>query len=211
MKRLFFISALFVGMLFSFSSCCSTDEDTPTPTPSPTPTPTPPEAGTYLKQLLADNTAILQQYPNFEGSFREAQYELNGIVAQMSAEDLKAVSVNYVYAYTDMVEHSEPLLQVTRNFKNGFGLVYHLSKATSPYEGSAPINPADAKISLEEALKLVKEANVVPPQTKFVTLRQYVYKDLPSIYYIFGGKQDRTVDIYVDAVTGEVLSFTNDK
>ena len=211
MKRLFFISALFVGMLFSFSSCCSTDEDTPTPTPSPTPTPTPPEAGTYLKQLLADNTAILQQYPNFEGSFREAQYELNGIVAQMSAEDLKAVSVNYVYAYADMVEHSEPLLQVTRNFQNGFGLVYHLSKATSPYEGSAPINPAKAQISLEEALKLVKEANVVPPQTKFVTLRQYVYKDLPSIYYIFGGKQDRTVDIYVDAVTGEVLSFTNDK
>ena len=209
MKNLFFISTLFVGMLFSFSSCCSTDDDNNNP-PSPSPTPAPPEAGTYLKQLLADNAAILEQYPAFVGSFREAQYELNGIVAQTSLEDLKAVSVNYVYAYTDMVEHSEPLLQVTRNFKNGFGLVYHDSKATSPYEGSAPINPANAKISLEEALKLVKESNVIPPQTKFVTFRQYVYKDLPNIYYIFGGKQDREVDIYVDAITGEVLSFTND-
>ena len=204
-------------MLFSFSSCCSTDEDTPTPTPTPsptpttTPTPTPPEAGTYLKQLLVDNAAILRDYPEFEGTFREAQYELNGIVAQTSAEDLKAVSVNYVYAYTNMAEHSEPLLQVTRNFQNGFGFVPHYSKAASPYEGSAPIDPAKVQISLEEALKLVKESNVIPPQTKYVTLRQYVYKDLPDIYYIFGGKQDREIDIYVDAITGEVLSFTNDK
>ena len=196
MKKILFLSAAFIGMLFVTS--CSKDDD-----------PAPPSSESYLDVLLTDHATILQNYPAFEGSFREAQYELNGLVSETSAEDLKPVSVNYVYAYTDLVEHSEPLLQVTRNFKNGLGLVYHYGKATSPYEGSAPINPADAKIGLEEALKLVKKANVVPPQTRFVTFRQYVYKDLPNIYYIFGGKQDRTVDIYVDAITGEVLSFTN--
>lgn len=198
MKKILFISAAFVGMLFVTS--CSTGDN-------PTPAPTQP---TYLEVLFADNAAILKNYPAFEGYFREAQYELNGIVAETLAEDLKPVSVNYVYAYTDIVEHNEPLLQVTRDFKNGLGLVYHYSHAASPYEGSAPINPEDAKISLEEALQLVKKANVIPPQTRFVTFRQYVYKDLPNIYYIFGGKQDRETDIYVDAITGEVLSFTND-
>ena len=198
MKKFLFISAAFVGMLFVTS--CSTGDN-------PTPAPTQP---TYLEVLFADNAAILKNYPAFEGFFREAQYELNGIVAETLAEDLKPVSVNYVYAYTDMVEHNEPLLQVFRDFTTGADLDYHYSHAASPYEGSAPINPEDAKISLEEALQLVKKANVIPPQTKFVTFRQYVYKDLPNIYYIFGGKQDRETDIYVDAITGEVLSFTND-
>ena len=197
MKKLFLIPVAFVGMLL-LASCAKSDDPAPTPTPS------------YLDVLFADHAAILKNYPAFEGSFREAQYELNGIVAETLAEDLKPVSVNYVYAYTDMVEHNEPLLQVTRDFKNGLGLVYHYSHATSPYEGSAPIDPTKAKISLEEALQLVKKANVVPPETRFVTFRQYVYKDLPNIYYIFGGKQDREIDIYVDAITGEVLSFTND-
>lgn len=197
MKKLFLIPVAFVGMLL-LASCAKSDDPAPTPTPS------------YLDVLFADHAAILKNYPAFEGFFREAQYELNGLVSETPAEDLKPVSVNYVYAYTDMVAHTEPLLQVTRDFKNGLGLVYHYSHATSPYEGSAPIDPTKAKISLEEALQLVKKANVVPPETRFVTFRQYVYKDLPNIYYIFGGKQDREIDIYVDAITGEVLSFTND-
>lgn len=197
MKKLFLIPVAFVGMLL-LASCAKSDDPAPTPTPS------------YLDVLLADHATILQNYPEFANAFREAQYELNGLVSETPAEDLKPVSVNYVYAYTDMVEHNEPLLQVFRDFTTGADLVYHYSHATSPYEGSAPIDPTKAKISLEEALQLVKKANVVPPETRFVTFRQYVYKDLPNIYYIFGGKQDREIDIYVDAITGEVLSFTND-
>ena len=197
MKKLFLIPVAFVGMLL-LASCAKSDDPAPTPTPS------------YLDVLFADNATILQNYPDFEGFFREAQYELNGLVSETPAEDLKPVSVNYVYAYTDMVAHTEPLLQVKRDFTTGADLDYHYSHATSPYEGSAPIDPTKAKISLEEALQLVKKANVVPPETRFVTFRQYVYKDLPNIYYIFGGKQDREIDIYVDAITGEVLSFTND-
>ena len=86
MKKILFISAAFVGMLF-VTSCSNSD--------NPTPAPTQP---TYLEVLFADNAAILKNYPAFEGYFREAQYELNGIVAETLAEDLKPVSVNYVYA-----------------------------------------------------------------------------------------------------------------
>lgn len=197
MKKFLFIPVAFVGMLL-LASCAKSDDPAPTPTPS------------YLDVLLADHAAILQNYPEFANAFREAQYELNGLVSETPAEDLKPVSVNYVYAFIDTQEYTAPLLQVFRDFTTGADLVYHYEHAASPYEGSAPIDPTKAKISLEEALQLVKKANVVPPETRFVTFRQYVYKDLPNIYYIFGGKQDREIDIYVDAITGEVLSFTND-
>jgi len=53
MKKLFFITAAFVGMLF-LASCGNCDDPTPPPTPS------------YLEVLKADVNTVLAAYPEFK-------------------------------------------------------------------------------------------------------------------------------------------------
>ena len=50
-------------------------------------------------------------------------------------------------------------------------------------------------------------------QTRFVTLRHYVYAEMEEgrPYYIWGGKKSREFTIYVDAITGEVTARPNSK
>ena len=206
MKKLLFITAAFVGMLF-VASCGNTDDPTP-PTPEP---------DLYLKILKQDVNTCLEKYPAYKkesqfdypyGYFVEAKYTLNGKVSDLPASELKAIKVEYGFAYTTGSQATEivHILNATRIFENG-------PEADMTYqEVEREGYPADLDIiedldliSLEYALEQVKKANVTQPETRIVRLRRPVLPDseFKTIYRFDVEKGANTV-VYVDAKTGAV-------
>ena len=207
MKKLLFITAAFVGMLFVTS--CGTADDPVPPTPDP---------GTkYLEILKEDVNTCLKEYPAYKkesqfdypyGYFVEAKYTLNGKVSDLPASELKAIKVEYGFAYTTGSQATEivHILNATRIFENG-------PEADMTYqEVEREGYPADLDIiedldliSLEYALKQVKKANVTQPQTKIVRLRRPVLPDSDfKTMYRFDVEKGATTVVYVDAKTGAV-------
>lgn len=206
MKKLLFITAAFVGMLF-IASCGNTDDPTP-PTPEP---------DLYLKILKQDVNTCLEKYPAYKkesqfdypyGYFVEAKYTLNGKVSDLPASELKAVKVEYGFAYTTGSQETEivHILNATRIFENG-------PEADMTYqEVEREGYPADLDIiedldliSLEFAISQLKKSNVTQPQTKIVRLRRPVLPDSDfKTMYRFDVEKGSTTVVYVDAKTGAV-------
>lgn len=206
MKKLLFITAAFVGMLF-VASCGNTDDPTP-PTPEP---------DLYLKILKQDVNTCLEKYPAYKkesqfdypyGYFVEAKYTLNGKVSDLPASELKAVKVEYGFAYTTGSQETEivHILNATRIFENG-------PEADMTYqEVEREGYPADLDIiedldliSLEFAISQLKKSNVTQPQTKIVRLRRPVLPDSDfKTMYRFDVEKGSTTVVYVDAKTGAV-------
>ena len=207
MKKLLSITTAFVGMLFVTS--CGTADDPVPPTPDP---------GTkYLEILKEDVNTCLEKYPAYKkesqfdypyGYFVEAKYTLNGKVSDLPASELKAIKVEYGFAYTTGSQATEivHILNATRIFENG-------PEADMTYqEVEREGYPADLDIiedldliSLEYALEQVKKANVTQPQTKIVRLRRPVLPDSDfKTMYRFDVEKGATTVVYVDAKTGAV-------
>jgi hypothetical protein len=208
MKKLFFITAAFVGMLF-VASCGNTD-DPVTPTPDP--------GTTYLQILKADVDTCLAKYPKYKkesqfdypyGYFLEAKYTLNGNVSDLPASELKAVKVEYGFAYTTGAEAEERMhiLNATRVFENGpkADMTYEEVEVSGYPQDLGIIKDLDKIITLEHAISQLKKSNVVQPETKIVRLRRPVLPDseFKTIYRFDVEKGAKTV-VYVDAVTGAV-------
>ena len=206
MKKLLFITAAFVGMLFVTS--CSNNDDPVPPTPEP---------DLYLKILKQDVNTCLEKYPAYKkesqfdypyGYFVEAKYTLNGKVSDLPASELKAIKVEYGFAYTTGSQATEivHILNATRIFENG-------PEADMTYqEVEREGYPADLDIiedldliSLEFAISQLKKSNVTQPQTKIVRLRRPVLPDSDfKTMYRFDVEKGATTVVYVDAKTGAV-------
>ena len=206
MKKLLFITAAFVGMLFVTS--CSNNDDPVPPTPEP---------DLYLKILKQDVNTCLEKYPAYKkesqfdypyGYFVEAKYTLNGKVSDLPASELKAIKVEYGFAYTTGSQATEivHILNATRIFENG-------PEADMTYqEVEREGYPADLDIiedldliSLEFAISQLKKSNVTQPQTKIVRLRRPVLPDSDfKTMYRFDVEKGANTVVYVDAKTGAV-------
>lgn len=207
MKKLFFITAAFVGMLFATS--CSNSDD---------PTPPKPKNPTYLQILMVDVDTCLAKYPAYKkqgesdhpyGYFVEARYTLNGNVADLPVDELKAVEVDYGFAYITGAEETElvHILNATRLFSKGpdAEMIYQEVEAPGYPQDLGIIEDLDKIISLEDAIKRVKRSNVIQPKTKIVRLRRPTLPDSGfRTIYRFDVEEGEHTEVYVDAQTGEV-------
>ena len=207
MKKLLFITAAFVGMLFVTS--CSNNDDPVPPTP---------DSDLYLKILKEDVNTCLEKYPAYKkesqfdypyGYFVEAKYTLNGKVSDLPASELKAIKVEYGFAYTTGSQATERvhILNATRMFEDGpeADMTYQEVEHQGYPADLAIIKDLDKIISLGHALNQVKKANVTQPETRIVRLRRPVLPDseFKTIYRFDVEKGANTV-VYVDAKTGAV-------
>lgn len=190
MKKILFISAAFVGMLFVTS--CSNSDDPVTPTPV---------TKTYYEQMLEDYATVVANYPGMVGYMFEAQYELNSKVTEKELKDLKVKEV--IYVFND--QQTKDVVYAKRNFENGLGLIYSFDHGQ--WQGDLPIDMTQKYISLEEALENLFKSDMIKPATRWVTFRSPAQGELFQYrpYYVFGGGSDVPVTVCVDAVTGEVF------
>lgn len=190
MKKILFISAAFVGMLFVTS--CSNSDDPVTPTPV---------TKTYYEQMLEDYATVVANYPGMVGYMFEAQYELNSKVTEKELKDLKVKEV--IYVFND--QQTKDVVYAKRNFENGLGLIYSFDHGQ--WQGDLPIDMTQKYISLEEALENLFKSDMIKPATRWVTFRSPAQGELFQYrpYYVFGGGSDVPVTVCVDAVTGDVF------
>ena len=211
MKKLLFITAAFVGMLF-VTSCGTADDPVPPTPPSPYP------GITYLEVMTADVNTALAAYPDFKkqsdkdypfGYLREANYVLNGNVSDFLVEKLKAVEVSYGFAYTKVdTENTMVILEAYRDFRQALDREMTYQEIESPgYPQDLDIiENLDQIMTLEEALKIAKNSGVQLPKTNIVRLRKPALPDVKdqTVYRFDVGIGDKEV-IYVNAVTGEII------
>lgn len=201
---------------FSFTSCCDTDEDNNGGGSGPTP-PSPAPGMTYLQVLKQDVNNILTAYPEFKkesqndypyGYLRQVYYRLNGKVSDTPVADLKAIVAQYGFDYTSITPTGEEqhILVATRNFTKGLeaDMTYETAVAPGYPQDVDIIENLDKIISLEHALKKLKESNVTLPPTEDVYLIKPAVPYAGSdIIYLFNKIVNNTI-VYVDAQTGEV-------
>lgn len=204
MKKLLALASVFM-VLFCVS--CSKDDD---PTP---PTPTPDK--TYLQVMKEDVSTILNKYPAYKkesqnnypyGYLREAYYKLNGKVSDTPASELKAVSVLYGFDYTTLNPERQHVLLATRIFSKGLDaeMTYQENVAPGYPLDLDIIDNLDKIISLEHALKNVKESNVtLPPTNEVYLIKPAVPYAGADIIYLFNVVVNNSV-VFVDAQTGDV-------
>ena len=197
---------------FVFTSCSSDDDNSDGPTP-----PSPAPSVTYLQVLKQDVNTILTAYPEFKkeskndypfGYLRQVYYKLNGDVSTTPIADLKAIAVQYGFDYTSITQKGEEqhILIATRDFTKELEAEMTYQTAVAPgYPLDVDIiENLDKIISLEHAIKRVKESNVAVPPTKDVYLIKPAvpYAD-GDIIYLFNGIVNNTI-VFVDAESGEV-------
>ena len=201
---------------FSFISCGDDDDDKGGGGSGPLP-PSPAPSVTYLQVLKEDVNNILTAYPEFKkeskndypfGYLRQVYYRLNGDVSTTQIADLKANYVQYGFDYTSITQKGEEqhILVATRDFTKGLEAAMTYQTAVAPgYPLDVDIiENLDKIISLEHAIKRVKESNVAVPPTKDVYLIKPAvpYAD-GDIIYMFNGIVNNTI-VFVDAESGEV-------
>ena len=187
MKKLLFLSAAFVGMLF-VTSCSNSDDPAPV-------------TKTYYQQMLDDYATVVASYPGMNGYMFEAQYELTTKVTEKDWKDLKVKEV--IYVFND--QKTKDVVYAKRNFEYGLGLIYSFDKGQ--WQGDLPIDMTQKYIGLEEALEQLFKADIIKPATRFVTFRSPAQGELfdKHPYYVFGGGSDVPVTVCVDAITGDVF------
>ena len=159
----------------------------------------------YLDYLLEDYQTIIKQYPDAEGYFVEAQYELNGNVSDLAVSKIKATKVKYVYylGWNDTIKQST-IIYHERDFENGTEPVITRKQEDSPWFGDKFVSNFDGFVSLEKAIKNLKDAGH-KAETKYITLRYPMTTfDYGHALYVFGGDPRRTEHFFVDAVSGEI-------
>ena len=182
MKRTFLL--LLAGCLLMAPSCKKDDSDKDTK-----------DSLYYLKE---DYMKVVKEYPEADGFFIEAEYELSGKVSETDLKDLKPVKVKYLFQWVGKDDVAW-LAKMERDFQTGKVSDIYLEKVSSPWEDTK-LGNFDGLISLEKALEKLK-ATSYNPATAFVTLRKpVIYKT--TVRYMFGEK------VYVDATTGEVFGPT---
>lgn len=200
---------------FSFISCGDDDDDKGGGGSGPLP-PSPAPSVTYLQVLKQDVNTILTAYPEFKkesqydysyGYLRQVYYRLNEDVSTTPIADLKAIAVQYGFDYTTVVPvEKQHILVATRDFTKGLEAEMTYQTAVAPgYPLDVDIiENLDKIISLEHAIKRVKESNVAVPPTKDVYLIKPAvpYAD-GDIIYLFNGIVNNTI-VFVDAENGEV-------
>lgn len=67
-----------------------------------------------------------------------------------------------------------------------------------------PMNDAAIQLTYEQAYEKLMETNIPKPHSRYVTLRKQVGPKEANPQYIFGNVREQ---VYVDAVTGEVLNY----
>lgn len=182
MKRTFLL--LLAGCLLMAPSCKKDDSDKDTK-----------DSLYYLKE---DYKKVVKEYPEADGFFIEAEYELSGKVSETDLKDLKPVKVTYFFQWVGKDDVAR-LATMERDFQTGKVSDIYLETVSSPWEDTK-LGNFDGLISLEKALEKLK-ATSYNPATAFVTLRKpVIYKT--TVRYMFGEK------VYVDAATGEVFGPT---
>lgn len=199
----------------SFTSCGDDDSGSGPVPPSPVP------GTTYLQVLRADVSTILEKYPEFKkesqkdypyGYLCQVYYRLNGNVSGTPIAELKAEIAQYGFDYTSITQEGEKqhILVATRNFEKGLDadMTYQTAVAPGYPEDIDIIENLDKIITLEHALKKLKESNVTIPDTKDIYLIKPVLPYAGSdIIYLLNKVVNNTV-VYVDAQTGEVKTAT---
>lgn len=179
MKRTFLL--LLAGCLLMTPSCKKDDPEKDTK-----------DSIYYLKE---DYKKVVKEYPEADGFFIEADYELSGKVSETDLKDLKPVKATYYFQWVGKDDVAR-LAVMERDFLTGEVSDIYLEEVSSPWEDTK-LGNFDGLISLEEALEKLK-ASSYNPATAIVTLREpVIYKT--TVRYMFGDK------VYVDATTGEVF------
>ena len=162
-----------------------------------------------MDYLREDYAAVVAAYPEFEGRFVEARYELNGLLSETNADLLKPVTVD-CYFYRVCLEGEAvtgyEVVELLRNFETGEREMekYELEM---PWWGDQFITSLDNYISLEKAIGCAYAANCIKPASKYVVFRNPVHLTPAheDCMYIFGdGEEDGL--LYIDAVTGRVIA-----
>lgn len=198
---LMFATVMSVG----FTACNKNDENQPKE-----------QTKTCFEYLKQDYDTIVNRYPMAEGRLMEARYELNGKVSELTFDELKPVSVEYWYYISEQNEetqefHAAAISQEHNLINPQAAMVITLQEAYSPWFNDKIIPDFNNYISLEEALRNVKNNDCNDPQTRFVTLRYPVIYGLDRghAFYVFGGSEDREEHVLVDAISGEVVVLDN--
>ncbi len=158
--------------------------------------------------LRKDYLETVIQNPQLYDHFYEARYTLNGIVSDTPLEDLHAEDVTYVFARAYMERKMTDVTYAYRNFSTTEPLQYSTESFNDVWAGDTYIKSFDNFISLDDALRIVKEDSNWGDslQTRFVTLRHPVLP-MGSPRYIFGGSPGRSTHIHVDARTGAIYVY----
>ncbi|MBO4738659.1 MAG: hypothetical protein J5606_03760 [Bacteroidales bacterium] len=185
-KFLFVLLSVFV-VAFVFSSCKKNDKKQ------------------YIDYLLEDYQTVIKAYPAAEGHFVEAQYELNGLVSDLSTSKIKASKVKYIYylGWNDTLKQTT-MIYHERDFEKGTEPTLTVKQEKTPWLGDKWIANFDGFISLEKAIKTLKDAGY-KAETKYITLRYPMTKfDYGHALYVFGGDPRRIDHYFVDPISGEI-------
>lgn len=165
-----------------------------------------------LDLLKSDCKKVVDSIPEAKGMFVEAQYELNYKVSEKNAEEISPIAVTYIHYWWKEAEHHSYVIYQQRDFKEDKLSDIQVTTPGIPWLGDHQIASLDNLISLEQAIKNVKDSKFEDPQTVFVTLRHPVIaNDNGHPMYVFGGSPSRVSHIMVDATNGEVIEFRDDK
>ena len=159
-----------------------------------------------LRTLKSDYKKVIKQYPEAEGNFVEARYELNAKVSDAAAKDLYPIRVEYYFYWVEIENEAAYVVRYARDFETGEESEIIKEPIYEPWVEDSHIPNFDGFISLEKALKIIKESDEDSPETVFVTLRHPVLPN-GSPRYVFGGTPDRDKHIHVDAVSGEIYIY----
>lgn len=172
MKKIFAIFAL-VAMMFTFTSC---------------------REKSFIKTVATDFDEVAMMFPG-TSVLCEVQCKLTEPVDVAE----KAVLGTYTEVYQFCDTTNEFVAFRVRKPADDSVDTY-----TKPgiWVGSVAFNPNDIKLDITDAFKALKSADIVLPDTEFVTLRQPLDGQATSPMYIFGSV--KTFCIGVDAITGEV-------
>ncbi|MBR1386784.1 MAG: hypothetical protein IJ553_00030 [Alloprevotella sp.] len=188
------------SLTFAVASCSDDDEAN-----------TQPASTECLDLLRSDYRAVAAEYSVASGRLVEAQYKLNGSIAELPLKDIKPVEVVYIFNLGwNQQESTCTILAQGRNFETGDVSEISELEFDTPWLSDRWISDLSNLISLEQAIANVKNSAYDDPDTRFVTLRYPVMAfDKGNALYVFGGSPSREKHILVNAVTGEVYELTD--
>ncbi len=165
----------------------------------------------YLDYVIEDYKTLAAAYPSAEDHFVEARFTLTDIIADTNPEDLKAESVTtFCYSW---IEGQSEISVFERNFSTGETRMYQYY-ADSPWVGDKTIPESELNsllFSLEDALLNAKNDEEAAEgdglETRYVTLRKPIWPVWENPQYVVGGSASRNSHVFVDALTGKVLTL----
>ena len=171
--------------------------------------------GSSSAVFIDDYNVIVDYYNNgdvfdysiaLQGKLVEVHYELNKAMNAAQLSDLTPVKVTYVFYYPKTEEVPAFLISCTRNsFKMDATVEeFNEEQLSAPWTESRHFgfDFVDGLIAVEDAISTVKLGNVTDPDTNLVTYTFPEGVERPIIIF----KGNATPDVYVDAITGELIT-----